>query len=311
MSFIRSFMLVVFCLSMVACAKVPLVQDLAQNDANEILVLLAKHGITAKKVVVHKQQETSWMIEVAKSDEERAQQLLLANHLPRQRELGLSGVCKDTSMIPTPKMEKCRELLAIKGEIINSFESIPGVVNADVVINIPDKQDFPDENTPPQRPTASVVVQMGEIDGIEMLNEEKVQQFVANSVTGMDIRDVAVIISRATPAPVVGDSNEELVAAAPATPDGESGATAAETADLVSVGGLTMSPESANKFKVLTVVFLALFVVLSAALIGILLKLSKVRQIAGLNTGSTVSLPEKVSMNQLVDETRQAEEVQK
>ena len=90
-----------------------LLSALDQKDANEIMVLLHRNGIETKRTVVEKQQEMTWTLSVASRDENRARELLVANHLPREKQLGLKGICKEAGLIPTPKTEKCRELLAL------------------------------------------------------------------------------------------------------------------------------------------------------------------------------------------------------
>lgn len=261
----------VLCLGLAACSDTVLLQELDQRDATEVLVLLDKNDISAKNEAVEKQQGTTWKILISASDETQARELLLANHLPRQKQLGLSGICKDAGLIPTPKTEKCRELLAIKGEIINSFTAIPGVVNADVVLNIPDKEDFPDEKAPPQRPTASVVIQVADDrQGEEVLNEEKIQRFVANAVTGMDLRDVAVIISRVSSAGAVLENG--VLKTKPEKTTAES------AGNWITVGGIRMDEASAGKFKIVAVLVLAFFILLSGALIFVLLRMARLRQ---------------------------------
>lgn len=299
-----------------SCTELPLVQELDQQDANEIMVILSRNGITARQESVPKQQETSWSIYVSKADEQRAREILVANYLPRKKELGLSGICKEAGMIPTPKTEKCREMLALKGEIINSLESIPGVVNADVVINIPDKEDFPDEDTPLKRPAASVVVQIGDsASGDNLVTESKVQQFVANAVQGMDMRDVAVIISRVGYLPVLPEAEDDTnVGENVAPPSGESddasGTVPAEeeTTEWISIGGMTIEAGSAAKLKAIVAFFLLFFILLAGGLIYVVFRLARLRQRAasvGLGGGGPPQIAEKAAMDRLVEQTGQ------
>lgn len=298
-------------LFLAACQETILLQEMDQKNANDVLVVLAKNGIKAKKEAIIRQQETTWTLKVKNDDEQQARELLVANNLPRQRELGLSGICKEAGLIPTPKTEKCREMLAIKGEIINSLQSIPGVVSADVVVNIPDKEDFPDEKAIQKRPAASVVLQVGDMAPSDMFTESKVQQFVANSVTGMDMRDVVVIISRAgdyygtvqtqgivAPNPEitepVTESLTEVTAESPV-----------ESAELVSIAGIQMNPDSAKKFKMVAGILLFCFVLLSIALIALLMRTARFRQSGSSleHASPRAALPEKVQMDQLVEST--------
>lgn len=264
--------------------------DLNERDANEIWVLLSKNGIPATKVKAEKNQAVTWTIKVKDDDEQSARSLLVANNLPRVRQGGLEALCgiKVGSFILTPKQEKCREILGLKGEIINNLEKIPGVVSADVVLNLPEKEDFPDEDTPTPRPTASVVVQY--LDNgltVNKLTEGKVQEFVARSVDGLDARDVAVIISFLN-----YDQNSGKMVAKNGDTGGDDGGTGAgsdtgkddggqDGGDGVltsSVMGLNMDTESAGKFKLAAGMFLLLFLLLAVALIFVLYRMSKLRK---------------------------------
>lgn len=285
-----------------ACQKNILLQELSQRDANEAQVLLAKNGIQTHKEAATVQQKTTWTIYVDSGDEEAARELLAAHHLPREKELGLEGMCKDSILIPSPKAEKCRELLGLKGEIINSLESLPGVVDAEMVINIPDKEDFPDENIPQPRPTASIIVQFEVSEGQPVLTEERVQRFVANAIVGMDMRDVTVILSQNAPSP----TDAVITATDPVVKD-KAPDQQEVTNDLTSIGGLQMDDSSAQRFKVMAVLFLAFFVILSVALILVLLKIARMRQKAPVSptAANQVALPERAQMDQLIEETKE------
>lgn len=311
MSSLRVTITLFLVLGLMGCSKEVLLQHLDQKDANDIIVMLSKNGITAEQKAIEKQQEVTWSLSVAKGDVDDARRLLVENNLPRQKELGLSGICKESGLIPTPKMEKCRELLALKGEIINSLQSIPTIVDADVVINMPDKEDFPDENNPPQRPTASVVVQVDDsVQGKLLIDESKIQQFVANAITGMDMRDVAVIISGGG---VSADPQAVSLEPIAAAVDEEAETLSGFSGELVSVVGLNMESQSVKKFKIILSALLAFFVIISASLILVLLKLAQTRRQTEnlLPVPATPALPEKVSMDRLVEESTQAEKDRK
>ena len=279
----QNFFLVLLLMTLVACQEMAIVHDLQERDANEILVILAKNGMTATKERFEKNQEVTWIVKVQPADEMNARNILVANRLPHVRHGGLSGICKDAGLIPTPKTEKCREILGYKGEIINLLENIAGVVSADVVLNIPDKDEFPDENSPAPQPTASVTVQyLPEADATQ-LTEGKIQQFVANAIPSLDARDVTVIMSvekYALLSPGVVQlpaSAADATAAIPPAGSIPEGSTPM-TEDLATVGGLKMDAPSAQKFKIVAVVFLVLFLLLTVSFIVVLLRLARVKK---------------------------------
>lgn len=286
----RNVIFILFLSVFFACGRdQAIVHDLNERDANEIVVLLARNDIVARKVKEEKNQEVVWNIVVSPDDEMQARGTLVANNLPRIRHGGLEGICKDAGLILTPKTEKCREILAYKGEIINSLESIPGVVSADVVLNIPDEEEFPDENTPPKHPTASVTIQYLQDAMVKTkLTEGNVQEFVANSVSGLDARDVTVIISFFKQK-IEGAGGDDGVAAEKVpgtsvetpgslTPLGPGGEVVSAVPNLVSIGGIFMDEVSAKRFKVIAAVFLLTVLLLAAGFIFALYKMSQLRK---------------------------------
>ena len=150
----KKFWLLFFVAGFWGCSQMPIYHDLTENDANEILVALQDRGIEAEKIREEKSQEVTWSVQVSNKDGALARKVLVENNLPRKKQLGFSGICKEKGLIPTPEEEKCRRILALKGEIINSLERIPGVIDADVVLNLPEISEFAAETQPAKKPTA-------------------------------------------------------------------------------------------------------------------------------------------------------------
>ena len=279
--------LIIF-VSVIGCGKIELYQNLSEEDANEILVLLAENGIKATKKRTVVQNEASYSIEVPDAEMVRARSLLVKHNLPRRKELGLTGVYKDKGLIPTPDEQKARYILALKGEIINSLERIPHIVDADVVLNVPQKDEFASaEAQKRQRPTASIVVRVRPGDpGAVALSEQKIQQFVANAVEGMNPRDVTVIVSYISPGdsvlpgastsvPFAGSLGKERIQAPGLAPKGASSPPPVMTHELV---GLNLDAESKDRLKVYLLSFFVILVVLSVALIVVIIQGSRMRR---------------------------------
>jgi type III secretion protein J len=257
---------------------VELYQNLTEEEANEMLVLLAENGIKAGKKRVLEQNVASFAINVREADIPRSRSLLLQHNLPRRRELGLTGVYKEKGLIPTPDEQKARYLLALKGEIINSLERLPQIVDVDVVLNVPEKNEFADpERQKLQRPTASVVVKIKpEAGDAQTITEPKVQQFVANAVEGMNPRDVAVMISYIT-LEERGMRPHDVRALPTQMPGIETRAPAAPTTTKELIG-LKLDAESRGRLKIYLLVFFLLLVVLSSTLIVVIVQASRMRR---------------------------------
>jgi len=260
------------------CGRIELYQDLAEEDANEILVLLAENGIKATKKKEVRQNDVSYSIEVSEADMVRARSLLLTHNLPHRRELGLTGVYKDKGLIPTPDEQKARYMLALKGEIINSLRSIPQVVDADVVLNVPQQDEFAAAGEQhDKRPTASAVIRVKpEESGLTPITEAKLQQFIANAVEGLNPRDVAVMISYL---PVPGVARPGDVKTLPTDRAGgpavAPGLPPAVQHELV---GLKLDAESKDRLKVYVLIFFLVLVILSVALILVIVQGSRMRR---------------------------------
>ncbi len=257
-------------LLLTGCGKEGLYQDLNERDANEMLVVLYQHHVDAEKVRDVKGQEVTYKIAVSKDKVQEAQRILSDNNLPRVRQLGFSGICKEKGLIPTPEEEKCRKLLALKGEIINSLERVPGVIEADVVLNIPEISEFSAETQGGKKPTASAVLRVRKDDAGYEVTEARIQRFISNTVENLDPRDVSVIISYVTPPQKILEGGPN---GAVKTPGGVPAGV-----KLASIMGLILEEDSVQRFKIYAVGMLVLLIGVSAALIVNVIKLTKLRQ---------------------------------
>jgi len=270
-------------LILASCDQVSLYQDLTEKDVNEILVLLGENGINATKEKEVRQNEISWSITVSKKDMQLARALLMKNNLPRSRELGLTGVYSEKGLIPTPDEQKARYILALKGEIINSLEMIPSVVEADVVLNVPTRADFDTvEEKMAKRPTASVIIKLrpSENKGEDPITEAKIQQFIANSVEGLNQRDVAVVISYLSTTEKRPIRPGDVAIISPQTRNNEQvvGSTGDMSEELV---GLKLDTKSKQRLKIYLLVFFILLIVLSVGLIISIVQANRMRRKLG------------------------------
>ncbi|MDL1871323.1 hypothetical protein FBR05_03865 [Deltaproteobacteria bacterium PRO3] len=252
------------------CGQETLQQGLTEQDATEILVVLYQNGINATKVLTESSEGATYSVTVPKDSIQNARRILVENNLPKKKELGSEGICKEKGLIPTPEEEKCRKLLAKKGDIINSLQRVPGVIDADIVLNVPEISPFNTETQSEARPTASAVIRVKKSpDGYE-ITEARMQQFISKSVEKLDPRDVSVIISYVQPP-------QEVLAKGPQA-SGTETAAAAGNVKLATIAGLVMKAESVQRFKIFAVVMLVLLLGVSAALIVNVIKLTRMRQ---------------------------------
>lgn len=267
------------------CRQADLHSNLQEIEVDEILVLLHQNGISAKKEKEITGQDVAWKVTVDEKDVPSARQILVANNLPRKRELGLSGVYKEKGLIPTPDEQKARFLLALKGEIINSLLRIPGVVDVDVVLNVPTENEFSGLDPVKKKPTASVVVKTRN-DALvaQTVTESKIQQFVANTIPNLDPNDVAVIVSRTDTGAMASPIQNAYTSPPPrsTTPAFDPDAPTPEelgvpAAEVVQVAGVKMDPASVARFKTYIVGLLVLLVGVSGFLLFNIMRMNRMR----------------------------------
>lgn len=279
-------LLVLFGLLWMGCGRVILYNNLNQEDANKVMVLLQGHGIEAVLEQEVKQNEVFWSIKVNKDVLAKAREIIVASHVISPRAPGLQEVYQgkgSSGWIKTPAEERARYLLALKGEIVNSLKKLPDVVDVDVVLNVPQEDTLGLKDK--KHSTASVVIKaLASNEPNSSLNEVQIQQFVANAIEGMNPRDVAVLLHFMAP---VG--TKLLPGQTVLLPKGVSPSQAkpkAEEGTEKLLMGLRLDQDSKDRLKVYLIVFCTVLVVISIALILSIVQVGRMRQeLKGLRSG--------------------------
>lgn len=205
-------------LLLTGCVTHELQSELSEQDAQEIVVLLKDNGIDAfaARSVGEKKGEEKWTVSIRGGDQNlaRAWRVLEENGLPRQKDKGLEDVFANPGMIPTATEEKARLLVGISGEISRTLKSIAGIVDARVLVVLPENSPLLDKSEIAP-PTASVLIKYRGND--VPLNADDVKTLVARAVEGLHPENVGVVYKRIEPAqsqgrmliPMLG--NQELL----------------------------------------------------------------------------------------------------
>ncbi len=213
-----------------AC-RTEIVHELAEPEANEILVLLSESGIHASKEPEEGGREITWKVIVHPQDAAQATRILQENELPRPKTTGFE-IFDQGGLIPTATEERAKLLQSISGELSRTLRSIDGVLLARVHINIPETNDLADVKEKPL-PTASVLIKYRNLAGPDRpptpppVGKREVQELVARAVQDLKPEAVAVV---------------EVPGVLP-------GATTSGETDFVDILGLRMSRDSASTFK--------------------------------------------------------------
>lgn len=183
-----------------ACVTHELQTGLSEQDAQEIVVLLNENGIdaSATKGVGEKKGEEKWSVVIRGGDQNLAHawRVLQDNGLPRQKDKGLEDVFSNAGMIPTATEEKARLLLGTSGEISRTLKSVDGVVDAHVLVVMPDNSPLLDK-TERMAPTASVLIKYR--GDAPPLTDDDVKKLVGRAVEGLQAENVAVVYKKIAP----------------------------------------------------------------------------------------------------------------
>lgn len=207
---------------------VELQHDLPEQDANDIYVLLQKNSIEPKKITQQGGNEPRYTISVSKADVRRAAELLREHSLPRPTADGLSVFKKMKGMIPTQTEERAMLMEAVAGEITNTLNKVPGVLEARAVVTLPEVNDLTQPDKKPM-PTSAVFVKFRPIDGKAPVSEDAIKEWVTGAVTDLKKDAVKVLMVPAS----FGQVEE--------SPENT----------LVGVFGMTMTRASADQFKII------------------------------------------------------------
>ena len=203
------------------CVSHELQSDLSEHEAQEIVVLLKDNGIDAfaAKSPSEKKGEEKWTVSIRGGDQNlaRSWRVLQENGLPRQKDKGLEDVFANPGMIPTATEEKARLLVGISGEISKTLKSVSGIVDAHVLVVLPENSPLLDKSeiVPP---TASVLIKYRGND--LPLSEDDVKKLVARAVEALRPENVAVVYKKIEPKQLTGQSlipllgNQEFLLAA-------------------------------------------------------------------------------------------------
>lgn len=269
-------------LLLVSCAKTELYHNLTEDEVNEILVVLQENNIAAFKKKEIVQNEVTWTISVESVDLSKARAILVERNLPRRKQPGIEDIYKDKGLIATADEQKARFIIGMRGNIINALRKNPDVVDADVVINVPDKEEFGNSDvTQKKRPSASLVIKVRPTPEAQAtLTEAKLQRVVASAISELDPRDVTVIMSYVGGLPagsLPGQAPPVITAGSPTSSPAVT-PSVTKSGPTVTVAGVEVSTASSGRLKLYLSVFLGLLALLSIALIITVIHTNRVRQ---------------------------------
>lgn len=176
------------------CGYEQLYSDLDEQQVNEMLALLLREDIDARK----SRSEKAWALETVLDDLPRAMQKLKENGYPRDSFESLGDVFKKEGFVSSPLEERARLLHGLSQELSNTISNIDGVIVARVHLAIPERNALSDKRSPS---SASVFIKHRP-DSQVAKQTSAIKALVVNSVEGLPYDHVTVTFFPTDAAPV-------------------------------------------------------------------------------------------------------------
>ena len=191
---LRSLALTTCALLLWGCSQVANLQtNLGDADANEIVALLKRFGIDARKVPT----KEGITLTVSETDVPQATEVMRAAGLPKRTLSNLGTAFKKEGMISTPMEERVRYIHALSEELEFTLQQFDHVVSARVHVVLPERI-APGE--PIQPSSAAVFIKYREPFDEDM-NIPRITNLVAASIPGLSGSDgrskVSVVLAPA------------------------------------------------------------------------------------------------------------------
>lgn len=246
-------------------SNLPIVNNVDEREANEIIVYLANNGIPAQKMASSAGEiagatggGNKWNIAVEPNDAVRAMGLLNEVGLPRKKGTNLLELFAKTGLMSSDREETIRYHAGLAEELKNTIRKMDGVLDADVQISFPLEEPGIGE-APPKITSAVFVKHMGILDDPNNHLDSKIKRLVAGSIPKMTYDNVSVISDRARFMTAMQESGSQTISTMP-------------DQDYVKLWSIVMSKSSVNKFRFLFFFMIVLVLAFGSLTIWLLIK---------------------------------------
>lgn len=178
--------LIFLALALVGC-KSELYSNLEEREANEMLAVLAKSGIVAKKTFSKKQ---NFVLTVDEGDMADAIQLLNRLGYPRDTYTDMGQVFQKDGLISSPLEERARYIYAVSQDLSDTLARVDGVIDAKVHVVLPETDVTGDIVKPP---SASIFLKHQAEFNLQPFIP-KIKLLVNKSIEGIDYQDISIAL---------------------------------------------------------------------------------------------------------------------
>ncbi len=173
------------CLFLASCQE-DLYTKLTEREANEIVAILQKKGISASRTL---SKDGSITVRVDQASFGAAVDILTSAGMPKTKFITMGDVFADNKLISSPTEERARFVFALSQELSKTLSEIDGVVSARVHIVLPKNDPLRQEDKPS---SASVFIKHEPDASVRALLPQ-IKSLVSNSVEGLTYDKVSVV----------------------------------------------------------------------------------------------------------------------
>ena len=189
---LRAPVMVFLALMLFGCKEASLYQGLSEQEANEMVALMQRAGITASKETG---KDDSFTVSTDADSFANAMQLLRANGLPKKKFETLGSVFEDPRFATSSTAQRARYIHALSEEISHTLSSIDGVVLARVHLSLPEKDPLAD--IAPKSRASVFVKHRSDVDLSQYVGQ--IKALVVNGLENLQYDNVTVVLSEAEP----------------------------------------------------------------------------------------------------------------
>jgi len=170
---------------LLAGCKIDLYSNLSEEDANQMLALLASNQIEGDK---RTDKAGGLVLEVEKSDFVKAVEVLRQNGYPRRAYRSVDELFPSGQLVSSPTQEQAKIRFLREQSLERMLSNIEGVISANVVI-----ADKPDSSDSHSEPSASVLVKYSPEVNLRALGVQ-LKNLIHNALPGVSQDHISLIV---------------------------------------------------------------------------------------------------------------------